>query len=100
MSTFAAYDAYDGKSLYDFNSGGVITAAGTARAVKVSFDRPFPYSRTTEPNWYSRDELQEVMWLEQEGYDVAYISDTDLETNPAQVKNHREIGRASCRERV
>ncbi len=41
FSTFEAYNNYGGKSLYDFNSTGANTVAGTPRAVKVSFDRPF-----------------------------------------------------------
>ena len=81
--------AYGGKSLYDFNSGGANTVAGTPRAVKVSFDRPFSESRTTEPNWYTRDEHQMVSWLEQEGYDVSYVADNDLETRGSLVLNHK-----------
>src|SRR5205823_2489081 len=34
-------DHQTGKSLYDYNSYGPSTVAGTPRAVKVSFDRPF-----------------------------------------------------------
>jgi hypothetical protein len=90
FSTFQAYNNYGGKSLYDFNSSGNITVAGTARAVRVSFDRPFAQSRSPGlRDWYTRDEFASVRWLEQEGYDVAYTSNTDLEANPARVRNHR-----------
>src|SRR5207248_6013417 len=41
FSTYEAYNNYGGKSLYTFNSTGAATVSGTARAVKVSFDRPF-----------------------------------------------------------
>ena len=45
VTTYEAYNNYPndgatGKSLYDHNSSGPNTLAGTPRAVKVSFDRP------------------------------------------------------------
>src|SRR5438093_1965038 len=45
VATFQAYNNYpndgSGKSLYEYNSYGANTIAGTTRAVKVSFDRPY-----------------------------------------------------------
>src|SRR5439155_14603392 len=48
VTTYQAYNDYPydnttGKSLYDFNSYGANTVAGSKRAVKVSFDRPYNY---------------------------------------------------------
>ena len=89
MSTFEAYNGYGGKSLYDFNSYGDTTVAGTARAVKVSFDRPFDQPVTGERDWYPNDEFATVYWLEEMGYDVSYISNTDMETNGSLLLNHK-----------
>jgi Domain of unknown function (DUF4082)/Malectin domain/Bacterial Ig-like domain len=83
FATFQAYNNYGGKSLYDFNSSGNATVSGTARAVKVSYDRPFEQPRSGLRDWYTRTEVATVYWLEQQGYDTSYISNTDLETTPS-----------------
>jgi Domain of unknown function (DUF1929)/Malectin domain/Bacterial Ig-like domain/Bacterial Ig domain len=88
MSTFQAYNNYGGKSLYDFNSSGATTVAGTPRAVKVSFDRPYSQVLTGQRDWYTVDEFASVFWLERSGYDVSYASNTDLETNPSLPLNY------------
>ena len=80
VSNFQAYNNYGGKSLYDFNSQGGTTVAGTARAVKVSYDRPYEQPRSGLRDWYTRTEFATVFWLEREGYDVSYIANTDLES--------------------
>ena len=89
MSTFEAYNNYGGKSLYTFNSIGNVTVSGTARAVKVSFDRPFEQPRSGLRDWYTNTEFATVYWLEQMGYDVSYMSNTDLESSPGLVLNHK-----------
>ena len=89
FATYEAYNNYGGKSLYDFNSSGNTTVAGTARAVKVSYDRPFEQPRSGLRDWYTRNETGMVSWLEQEGYDVSYASDTDLETNQSLPLGHK-----------
>lgn len=86
---FQAYNNYGGKSLYDFNSIGSTTVAGTPRAVKVSFDRPYEQPRSGLRDWFTRTEYATINWLEREGYDVAYQSNMDLQRNPALVRNHR-----------
>jgi Concanavalin A-like lectin/glucanases superfamily/Malectin domain/Domain of unknown function (DUF1929)/Bacterial Ig domain/Bacterial Ig-like domain len=90
FSTYEAYNPYGGKSLYPFNSSGATTVAGNQEAVKVSFDRPFEYARIGGTHdWYTRSDYPFVFWLERNGYDVAYQSDTDMELNGARVKNHK-----------
>jgi hypothetical protein len=82
FSTYEAYNNYGGKSLYTNKSSGATTVSGTARAVKVSFDRPFVQARSSIFNdWYTRSDYPGVSWLEREGYDVSYASNTDLETS-------------------
>jgi hypothetical protein len=93
FSTYEAYNNYGGKSLYSFNSTGSNTVAGTPRAVKVSFDRPFEQARTAATtnfnDWYTRTDYELVSWLERSGYDVSYQAVTDLELSGQRVKNHR-----------
>jgi fibronectin type 3 domain-containing protein len=83
FGTYEAYNNYGGRSLYTFNSIGVDTVAGTPRAVKVSFDRPFVQPLdAARPDWYPRSDQPFVSWLERSGYDVSYGSTTDLERQP------------------
>ena len=91
VSTAQAYNNYPndrltGKSLYEFNSYGANTIAGTTRAVKVSFDRP--YSGDGSGQFLSW-ELQLVRWLERSGYDVTYSTDVDTHANGGELLNHR-----------
>jgi hypothetical protein len=87
-TTFQAYNNYGGKSLYNFNSIGGNTVVGTPRAVKVSFDRPYEQVRSRQRDWFTLTEHPLVYWLEQQGYDVAYQSETDMERNGARVRDH------------
>lgn len=89
VSNYQSYNNYGGKSLYDFNSNGSNTIAGSPRAVKVSYDRPFEQPRSGQRDWYTRNEMGTVSWLEQSGYDVAYVSNTDLETNGSLLLSHK-----------
>jgi hypothetical protein len=86
FSTFQAYNNYGGKSLYDFNSQGNTTVAGSPRAVKVSYDRPFEQPRSGLRDWYTRTESATVYWLEQQGYDVGYVANTDIGNTPSLIQ--------------
>lgn len=91
-NSYEAYNAWGGRSLYDYNSVGNDTVAGTPRAVKVSFDRPFLQPRvgiSSERNWFGFEDLPFTSWLESQGYDVSYISDSDLTTQPGLLLNHK-----------
>src|SRR5438128_2689705 len=91
INTAEAYNNYPndtrtGKSLYEFNSYGPNTIAGTKRAVKVSFDRPFSDDGSgLFLNW----DVQLIRWLERSGYDVTYLTDIDTHTNGSELLNHR-----------
>lgn len=78
VATYQAYNNYPdgsyGKSLYDHNSAGAGTSAGSARAVMVSFDRP--YSRNGAGRFFNW-EFPLVRWLEKNGYDVTYSTNMD-----------------------
>ena len=79
----AAYNRYGGYSLYDFNS------TGGQRAYKVSFDRP-----TRELEEYSnllRYEYNMIRWMESQGYDVSYVTNLDIHTNPGRLSQHKVL---------
>jgi hypothetical protein len=75
--TYQAYNDYGGRSLYDFNSCCSDTVAGSPRAVKVSFDRPYRQSISGQHDWYTVSDVQIVSWLERQGYDVSYLDSGD-----------------------
>jgi hypothetical protein len=78
VSTYQAYNNWGGKSLYTWNSSGDNTVAGTPRAVKVSFDRPFNQSLDGQTNWFTACDISNVSWLEKQGYDISYLTSLDL----------------------
>ena len=81
FTTSAAYNRYGGYSLYDFSS------TGGQRAYKVSFDRP-----SMEIEEYSnllRYEYNMIRWMESQGYDVSYVTNLDIHTNPGQISQHK-----------
>jgi hypothetical protein len=89
VATYQAYNNYPddnttGKSLYDFNSYGANTVAGTGttRAVKVSWNRP--YTARGAGQFFTWD-YYFVRWLERSGYDVKYSTDVDTHENSARL---------------
>jgi hypothetical protein len=97
-NTWQAYNNWNGKSLYVYNStgpgiGGTQTlagkypeagATGRSRALKVSFDRPYA-NVFSDYNWVLRTEFPLIYWLEQQGYDIAYTEDVAVHSNGAQL---------------
>jgi hypothetical protein len=75
-NTWAAYDAWGGRSLYT-----------TPRATAVTFQRP-QVSRGVNL-WEHRWELPLVRFLEREGYDVSYVADSDVDGDPDALDRHR-----------
>jgi hypothetical protein len=82
--TYAAYNTWGGHSLYGPTG---------AQAVKVSLDRPYLYS----PSYGSgagqvfRWELNALRFLEREGYDVSYSTDSDLHRDPSLLEGHQAL---------
>jgi len=92
VNTYQAYNDYPndsatGKSLYEINSFGANTIAGTARAVKVSFDRPYADDGAGTFIWLS--EINFLRWLEKSGYDVTYSTDVDTHENGGRLLSFR-----------
>ena len=86
-TTYAAYNAWGGYSLYDAdNVVHVVQGVNLPRGVEVSFDRP--YADTQGASQVLVYEIDAIRWMERQGYDLSYISDVDLHENPAQLLNH------------
>ncbi|MEJ0038427.1 MAG: DUF4082 domain-containing protein [Gammaproteobacteria bacterium] len=84
-TTWQAYNTYGGNSLY---VGG--PAVNPNRAYKVSYNRPF----ATRGNDGGQDfvfnaEYPMVRFLEQNGYDVTYISGVDSDRTGSLLLNHK-----------
>jgi hypothetical protein len=90
VNTLQAYnnwpnDNKTGKSLYDYNSFGAKTITGTARAAKVSFDRPYRDDGSGGLFYWQLWDLHLIHWLEKNGYDVAYSTDLDTHLNGSRL---------------
>src|SRR3954469_7160872 len=87
FNTYNAYNVWGGTSAYDntTSSGGPFPPATNDHATKVSFNRPF--SRREWRFW----DLPLLRFLEREGYDVSYVSDTDVDADPAILQQHRAV---------
>jgi len=96
--TWQAYNNWGGASLYDFNS------RGQARALRVSYDRPYGSGpgawrglgagellttpHTPHPGAW---EYPMLRWLERNGIDVAYAADVDLHADSTLLAGRRGV---------
>jgi hypothetical protein len=80
-TTWQAYNAWGGSSLYEFNS------LGGRRAAKVAFDRPYD-QRDQRPEAL---EVPLVRFLERNGYDVSYQADVDTARQPAVLEGRSAV---------
>ena len=80
VSTYQAYNAWGGKSLYGFNS------QSNAAAVKVSYNRPYDDGDGTGKflTWFDM-----VAFLEKEGYDVVYSTSIDTHERGSDLLPHK-----------
>ena len=76
-STYQAYEAWGGASLYQ----------PAIPAVKVSYDRPY-YAGDGTGLLFS-GAAQTAAFLEREGYDVSYATSGDTHSNPRLMDNHQ-----------
>lgn len=97
-TTWQAYNAWGGKSLYDFNSSGGV------RALRVSYDRPYGSGAgawrglgagelLTTPHTARKAgwEYPMIRWLERRGIEVAYAADLDLHADPALLEGRKGV---------
>ena len=85
ITTYQAYNAYGGTSLYNNNTDGSIYKA--PHAMKVSFDRP--YLNGNGAGQFLSFEYPMLRWLEQNGYNMAYTTNVDTDMGTVPLTNHR-----------
>lgn len=85
VSTDQAYNSWGGTSLYR----GATPALGLARAVAVSFDRPF--LRNHGAGDVIKREAPMIRFLERERVRVDYLTDVDVHRDPAVLSRYRGI---------
>lgn len=91
-TTAEAYNTWGGASLYEEDSQhvsqyqGIATSPG-AGVQQVSFNRP--YADGAGSGYVLPFELPTLRWLERQGYDVSYMSSTDLDQHPEQLLSHQ-----------
>ncbi len=87
VTTYEAYNTWGGTSLYNNNTDKSIFSG--VHASKVSFDRPFNPGDSNGAGHYFFFEYKFVYWMESQGYDVAYTTDVDTDTNASTLTNHK-----------
>ena len=83
VNTWAAYNGWGGKSLYDNHS------VNGVRASVVSFEKPWADGVEIQ-NW-RYDEYPLVRFLERQDLDVSYITDWDVSSRPGVLAGHRVV---------
>jgi hypothetical protein len=80
-TTWQAYNAYGGNSLYVGNPAG--------RAYKVSYNRPFATRQGAPEDWVFNSEYPMVRWLEANGYNVTYATGVDSDRRGPNLLRHK-----------
>ncbi|WP_347107724.1 DUF4082 domain-containing protein [Paenarthrobacter sp. S56] len=80
--TWQAYNSYGGSDFYQ--------GAANGRSYKVSYNRPMATrSGPGGRDFYFANEYPMVRFLEQNGYDVSYISGLDADSRGGELLNHK-----------
>jgi hypothetical protein len=87
-STYEAYNAWGGDSLYPGGAARV-GLTGTTQGVEVSYDRPYD-SQTGAGQFFARD-VAMVQFLERYGYPVSYTTTESVDGDPSQLQGHRAM---------
>ncbi|MGD0380951.1 MAG: N,N-dimethylformamidase beta subunit family domain-containing protein [Acidimicrobiales bacterium] len=89
VTTWQAYNAYGGRSLYVGPGTVRIGETGTLnRSRVVSFDRPYDQRGWGAPD-FTGNEYPLIFLAERLGLDVTYFTDVDLHERPARLAGHR-----------
>jgi len=89
----ASWQAYNGYGGNYFYNGTTSFPAG--HAVKVSYNRPFFIYNSAflvdgrGSDWYMNDAYPMIRWLEHNGYDVSYTTNTDVARFGSLLMNHK-----------
>jgi len=89
--TQEAYNTYGGNSLYQCT---VACPPGNPQGYKgayaVSYNRPWHTADDDQGrSWFLYAELPMIEFIEQNGYDVSYVSASDIDANGGQIANHQ-----------
>lgn len=87
-STYEAYNAWGGDSLYP-GGADTVRLTGTTQGVAVSYDRPYD-SVTGAGQFFARD-VAMVRFLERYGYPVSYTTSESVDQDPGQLLGHRGV---------
>ena len=95
-TTWEAYNPWGGYNLYQGPSG-----TNSDRAYAVSYNRPIAMNSTANEagpqDFLFGEEFAAIYWLEQNGYNVSYISGIDAATNAGAAAQYQVLHR--CRPR-
>src|SRR5450432_3175945 len=89
-ASWQAYNGYGGNNLYNGT-----TSFPNGHAVKVSYNRPFFIYNSAfltdnrGSDWYMNDSYPMIRWMERNGYDVTYTTNTDVVRNGSLLLNHK-----------
>jgi len=86
-STWQAYNAYGGNSMYGCEVCPPGEPDSYKAAYKVSYNRPF--QTTSTASWLMSAEYPMIRFLERMGYNVSYTSQIDTETRGPLIRNHK-----------
>lgn len=85
VNTWQAYNDWGAMSLYVNGRDEVFTGP---HAYAVSFDRPYSAGDNGSGEMLSW-EMRMARWLEQRGYDVAYVTNVDVDATPEVLRGRR-----------
>lgn len=90
VTTWQAYNHWGGYSLY----GGIPLPGQddySSRSRIVSFDRPYANPDKYGSGDWLGNEFPFIYLVERYGLDVTYLTNVDVDTNPARLSNHRVL---------
>ncbi|MCU7491489.1 MAG: hypothetical protein HF312_07795 [Ignavibacteria bacterium] len=92
-NTYQAYNMFGGKSAYAGYSSEGGPGIWFNYSVKLSFFRPFNLNNHTNVNRgsFAAYDSKLIKWLEEEGYDVDVVSDTDLDRDSLYISKHKVL---------
>jgi hypothetical protein len=86
-STYEAYNAWGGDSLYP-GGAKLVGVTGTTQGVEVSYERPYD-SLTGAGQFFTRGDVSLVRFLEHYRYPVSYTDSEAVDSDPGSVSGHR-----------
>jgi hypothetical protein len=98
VNTWQAYNLWGGTSLYANFLPPEVPYPRGGPAMRVSYDRPYQFARPWNEGHAETEmgagqlflaEFYMISWLEKRGYDVAYVTNIDVDASPALLANRK-----------